>query len=337
MVVLVAGIRFLDSRDAEAEQGREMKSVSIEAPSARPVAALGRFEPEEGLIRLAAPALYSGARVARMHVKEGALVQAGQLIATLDVEKTKAAELREAREQVAIAQARLAQTRAPARAGEFSAQQAVIDRLQAELQQARNEYERYQPLAESGDVPALRVSARRLAVETLEAELARARAQQSLLREFRPVDADVASAEIAQAAARAQRLELELEQTRIRAPQSAQIFKLLARAGEAIGPRGIIEMGRTMSMFVIAEVFENDVPRLRQGARATIRTRALPEELRGAVEQIGLQLGKKEMVGNDAAVDAEARVVEVRIRLDEASSCRAAALTNMRVEVEIEP
>jgi len=53
------------------------------------------------------------------------------------------------------------------------------------------------------------------------------------------------------------------------------------------------------------------------------------------VERIGFKIGKKDVLSTDPVADADARVVEVDIRLDEPKL--VAALTNLRVEVIFEP
>jgi multidrug efflux pump subunit AcrA (membrane-fusion protein) len=55
----------------------------------------------------------------------------------------------------------------------------------------------------------------------------------------------------------------------------------------------------------------------------------------GRVERIGLKVGKKDVLSTDPVADADARVVEVEIRLEESEP--AATLTNLRVDVVIEP
>ena len=87
-------------------------------------------------------------------------------------------------------------------------------------------------------------------------------------------------------------------------------------------------------MYVIAEVYETDVMRVRPGQRARIRSAALPEELEGTVERIGLQVGRLTSLGTDPVMRTDARVVEVEIRLDVSDA--AASLTNLEVEVLIE-
>jgi HlyD family secretion protein len=61
----------------------------------------------------------------------------------------------------------------------------------------------------------------------------------------------------------------------------------------------------------------------------------MPEVLTGTVERIDLAVGKMDTLGTDPAARKDARVVEVEIRLDDSRIARG--LTNLQVEVEIEP
>ncbi|MEP0771312.1 HlyD family secretion protein, partial [Trichocoleus sp. ST-U1] len=75
----------------------------------------------------------------------------------------------------------------------------------------------------------------------------------------------------------------------------------------------------------------------RLGQQATINSEgnAFADELKGTVNQIGLQIGKKDILNTDPAADVDARVVEVKIRLNAESSRRVAGLTNSKVTVKI--
>jgi HlyD family secretion protein len=90
-------------------------------------------------------------------------------------------------------------------------------------------------------------------------------------------------------------------------------------------------------MIVVAEVYESDVSKVRLGQRVTItsESQAFTGELRGSVSQIGLQIGKKDVLSTDPAAAVDARVVEVNIRLSPADSKRVASLTYSKVVVEI--
>ena len=98
---------------------------------------------------------------------------------------------------------------------------------------------------------------------------------------------------------------------------------------------GILELARTHRMYAIAEVYETDIARVAKGQRALITSPALAEPLTGVVEWVSLKVAKQDALGTDPAARKDARVVEVEVRLDD--SAAAAALTNLQVEVLIEP
>src|SRR5262249_30831279 len=139
---------------------------------------------------------------------------------------------------------------------------------------------------------------------------------------------DVARAELEGARAK-------LDQSRVRAPISGQVLEVHAREGERVESDGIVELGDTAAMYAVAEVYETDIARVRLGQRARVSTPGLPSGLTGPVERIGLQIGKKDVLGTDPVADADARVVEVEVRLDDPAP--AAGLTNLRVDVVFEP
>jgi len=96
-------------------------------------------------------------------------------------------------------------------------------------------------------------------------------------------------------------------------------------------------LGQTEQMYVVAEVYESDIGKVHLGQRATLTSDGNTIlGLHGTVNQIGLQVGKKDVLDNDPAADADARVVEVKIRLDSADSLRVASLTNMKMRVFIQ-
>jgi len=181
-------------------------------------------------------------------------------------------------------------------------QRAEVARLQAELAIAERELRRKQELAASKVISAAEI-------ETL--ELQRDAAQASL-----------------------QRGEADLELSVVRSPLDGRVLDIHARAGERVGPEGIAEIGEVAAMYAVAEVYENDIERIQVGQRARVSSPALPRVLHGTVERIGLKVGKKDVLDTDPVADADARVVEVEIRLDEPEP--AARLSNLRVDVVID-
>lgn len=185
----------------------------------------------------------------------------------------------------------------------YAAANADLARVRAELDHARSEFERLDKLYRNKVVSLSERDNWRMRVNMLDAER--------------------------------QHAEVELDLANVRAPIGGQVLEVHARAGEKVGPDGILELAKTDQMYAIAEVFETDIDWVRVGQRATISSRALPQPVQGTVERIGLKVGKADVLGVDPVAQTDARVVEVEIRLDD--SQRVGALTNAQVEVAITP
>jgi HlyD family secretion protein len=147
------------------------------------------------------------------------------------------------------------------------------------------------------------------------------------LRDAAQLRVDVAKAEL-------RGVQAALDLDTVYAPVSGQVIKIHARRGERVGLGGIAEMAENDQMYAVAEVYETDITRVKAGQRATMRSPALDPALTGAVERVGMKVGKLDLLNTDPAARTDARVVEVRIKLDD--SARAAALSNLQVEVAIE-
>ena len=72
---------------------------------------------------------------------------------------------------------------------------------------------------------------------------------------------------------------------------------------------------------------------IRIGQQATVRSPAIPHVLTGTVVNCGVQIYKNDVLDVDPAADADARVVEVRVRLDRSEL--AAKWTNLQVNIQI--
>jgi HlyD family secretion protein len=121
----------------------------------------------------------------------------------------------------------------------------------------------------------------------------------------------------------------------VRAPVAGQIVRILARVGERVGPEGFAEIAQNDQMFAVAEVYETDIGRVKPGQRATVTSPAIDGPLGGVVDRIGMQIGKQDALDTDPVARTDARVVEVRVKLDD--SAKVAGLSRLQVEVAIEP
>jgi HlyD family secretion protein len=105
---------------------------------AKQIVGLGRLEPAGGIVKLSAPLALDGDRVKELRVEEGSIIRAGQIIAVLDSVDRLQATLIHERQQVAVAQSKLAQIKAGAKPGELVAQRATISRTQVQIQGETN-------------------------------------------------------------------------------------------------------------------------------------------------------------------------------------------------------
>jgi len=348
--------------------------VSETAPKVETVSALGRLEPDGEVIKVFAPTSGESARIERLNVQHGQQIRKGDVIAYLDNYAPRTAALRESQERVVVTQAQLRQVEAGAKSGQIIAQQRVADRLQVELQtetaaqeaaiarleaELRNaelEDQRYQYLKNEGAVSASFRDTKRLTSDIVRQQLNEAKSQLSRIvrsrqmqiseasatldqiSEVRPVDIEVARSQVAQAEAGVVRAKADQDLAIVRSPQDGQVLKIHTRAGELVSNQGIISLGRTQRMVAVAEIYELDISRIKIGQSATIisKNNAFPEVLRGKVKEVGLQISKKDVLNTDPAAQFDARVVEVKILLDEPSSKRVSGLTNLSIQVSID-
>ena len=89
-------------------------------------------------------------------------------------------------------------------------------------------------------------------------------------------------------------------------------------------------------MFVVADVYQDDIAKVNIGQPVEITTPVIDETLQGTVQRIGLQVEAQEVINEDPAANIDAKVIEVHIQLDDAASETVAALTNLQVTTTIQ-
>jgi HlyD family secretion protein len=314
VIVLAAGSGlFLYSKRSKPEVAAAPAPVLTE----NAIACLGRIEPAGGLFQVAAPS--SAGRpvvVSRLMVHEGAQVRAGQAIAILDSQQASEVSLKQSEAKLAVAQVRLAQAKAGPKPGEVLSATAELARLEAELEQARSESDRYVRLVKSGDLAGSEAESKKLRVAMLTASIEAQRGRVQSLSEVRPADVDVAAAEVASAQADVARAKVAVEQAVVRSPIDGYVVKVGAKQGEDAGSKAIVSLADGKKMYVLAEVYEADLRNVKTGAKATVESDALTKKLTGTVEKIGMEIGKTTVFPSSPAAVTDARVGTVYVLLD---------------------
>jgi HlyD family secretion protein len=256
--------------------------------------------------------------------------------------------------------------------GQQQSLQATVARVAAEKRNAQADVQRYETLYKQGAISNQEVDKRRLSAETanqqliesqatqtrtiatlqqqlveakanrdktiatLQQQLVEAKATLNQTAEVRPTDVANSQAEIESAQATVEKIKAQLEQAYIRAPKSGQILKINTRAGETVGDEGIVDLGQTDQMYAVAEVYQSDINKVRSGQRVRVTGDSLSGKLQGTVDWVGMQVQRQNVINTDPSENIDAKVVEVHVQLNEASSKKAANLTNLQVKVVIE-
>lgn len=277
------------------------------------ISALGRIEPEHGIIRVASPstpqAAY-GAVLSALRVAEGDDVEQGQLLAVADTAAVMEAVVNEARMNVELAEREVVSARSMAAA---TCTRADVSEREAERRASLHE----QGLAgeEEADSARGEADAKKASCNTASTAIQ--------LTETR---VKVAQSHLA-------RVEAERRRAYIRAPVSGRVLEVLVQPGELMGEAGVLELARVDHMHAIAEVYETDIRFIKMGQKATVRSPAFENDLSGQVKSIRQKVQKQDEIGTDPAARKDARIIEVVIELDDSGP--VASLTNLQVDIQI--
>lgn len=328
----------------------------------RTVTALGRIEPGEGVLSVVGP---PGDRVERVLVQEGQTVKAGEQLVELLAERTLSAQVQLARAKLDHAQQLLKAERAHAAAVLAEAEHAVrraqelpeiqiaaanaeIQVFEVQLQQAERDYDRVAQIA-----PAVDLDRHKQPVDRLREQLRAARTKVRLLereRDLNLVDAErklasvklglekaALAVDVETAKRNVSLAEAELSRATILAPFDARVLQVFAQPGDAVGPRPLLTLGATDVMYVRAEVYETDAARVQLGQSATASSAALERELTGTVDRVGRVVQRNEVFGLDPTHRTDARVVPVRIRLDQPQIAEERIGLQVDVTIDVGP
>lgn len=257
---------------------------------------------------------------------------------------------------------------------ESQEKKATIDLLNAELENAQIELQRYEQLSKDGAISQSVLDQKTLvfnttkqqlnqaqasyektvntlladikeieaidlqSVNTLQQQIAEAKANLAKISEVRNVDIIQAQTEVQRAMAIAEKAKIDLELSYIKTPIEGTIIKINARPGENISSdQGVVEIANTQQMLVIAEVYESDINKIKLNQEVTVKSEngAFNGEIKGKVIHISNEIGKKDVLNTDPAADVDARVVEVKIGFSDQDSVKIANLIYSKVLAKI--
>lgn len=279
--------------------------------------ALGRVVPRSGVVDVSGPA---GDTVEQILVREGDWVEAGQPLAKLS---SAAAAAR----RVADAEAEVAATRT-AHARDLELARARLALAETEAKLAAERFNRLAAARTSDFISPDQIETRQL--EQRQAEVKRDQAKLDLERTDRAGLKGLRAAEGELAAARA-----ALAAAEVRAPLKARVLKVRGRPGATVGRTELVKLGDTSAMLVVTEVYEADVLKVKPGQKAVVTSSALPKKLAGTVESVSRIVFRNALESIDPNDNAQARVVEVTLRMDDTEPLDRLVLLQVDVVISL--
>ena len=311
-LVLLAG---LGSRLWQQRQQKQVEARKAVPLLPRQVSALGRIEPLGGISQVSVPSSLSNDRVREILVKEGQEVRKGQPLAVLESIDTLESSVRKSEAEIRVAESKLA------------AQDSVIARYKADLGQASAEARRAEQLFAAGATSANRVEKLQADESSAKAQVAEAIATKATLVE-----------DLRSSRASLDKDKTERAKATVLAPFSGTVFKVHARPGDKVGEDGLLEMGDSSRMGVIAEVYQSDRPMIALGQKATLSADGFKgRKVEGQVVEIAREVSRQTVFSGQAGENLDRRVLEVKIGLAPQESALASHLNYLQVNVLFAP
>ena len=311
-LVLLAG---LGSRLWQQRQQKQVEARKAVPLLSRQVSALGRIEPLGGISQVSVPSSLSNDRVREILVKEGQEVRKGQPLAVLESIDTLESSVRKSEAEIRVAESKLA------------AQDSVIARYKADLGQASAEARRAEQLFAAGATSANRVEKLQADESSAKAQLAEAIATKATLVE-----------DLRSSRASLDKDKTERAKATVLAPFSGTVFKMHARPGDKVGEDGLLEMGDSSRMGVIAEVYQSDRPMVALGQKASLSADGFKgRKVEGQVVEIAREVSRQTVFSGQAGENLDRRVLAVKIGLTPQESALASHLNYLQVNVLFAP
>lgn len=299
----------------------------------RSVVALGRLMPDGKVITISPPYGAGDARIEEIKVSIGSQVERGDTLALMDNNQSLEAAVESAEANVALQKATLEQTRRTI-AASLEEAKAALERAKAAAKLAAQDLQRQQELRKRGaavqaelDQAVAIASQAQRDVTKAEATLSRYESQKIADQP----DVVVAARKLDSANADLNRARRDVARGVVTAPVTGTILDIHVRPGEKPGTKGILDIGNIQRMTAELEVYQSEIGRIATGQQVELTADAISQSFHGVVSEIGYAIERQTVIRDDPAANTDARIVKVKVNLDEESSKLAAKLTNLEV------
>ena len=116
-------------------------------------------------------------------------------------------------------------------------------------------------------------------------------------------------------------IEIDLYNSKLRSPIDGFILGINTRVGERPKNEGILDIGSSQKMEALIEVYESDIDRvfISQNVELFSENGGFQNNLKGKVIRISPQVKQRKVLSTDPTGDADSRIIEVLVKLDQDS------------------
>ena len=134
-------------------------------------------------------------------------------------------------------------------------------------------------------------------------------------------------------------IKIDLFNSKLRSPIDGFILGINARVGERPKNEGILEIGSSQKMEALIEVYESDIDRvfISQNVELSSENGGFQKNLKGKVIRISPQVKQRKVLSTDPTGDADSRIIEVLVKLDQDSIDTVQNYAGMKVIAKFIP
>ena len=116
-------------------------------------------------------------------------------------------------------------------------------------------------------------------------------------------------------------IKIDLFNSKLRSPIDGFILGINTRVGERPKNEGILDIGSSQKMEALIEVYESDIDRVFISQNVELRSEngGFQKYLKGKVIRISPQVKQRKVLSTDPTGDADSRIIEVLVKLDQDS------------------
>ena len=116
-------------------------------------------------------------------------------------------------------------------------------------------------------------------------------------------------------------IEIDLFNSKLRSPIDGFILEINTRVGERPKNQGVLDIGSSQKMEALIEVYESDINRvfISQNVELSSENGGFQKNLKGKVIRISPQVKQRKVLSTDPTGDADSRIIEVLVKLDQDS------------------